>query len=437
MTMITRRDLLRTGAALFAGGAALSAATRAVAAAQGPAATQPPLPAPHGASYTSVVTLNGGTLPWKLNNGVKVFHLIAEPVKREFATGMAVNCWGYNGSTPGPTIEAVEGDRVRIYVTNRLPEKTSIHWHGIFLPNGMDGVGGLNQPHIPPGKTFVYEYTLKQNGTFMYHPHSDEMFQMAMGMMGMFIIHPKVPSAPRIDRDYVMLLHNWEVDPGTYTPDPSIMTDFNMWSINSRVFPGIDPMVARTGERVRIRVGNLSMHDHPMHIHGHSMQVTGTDGGWLHASAQWPETTVLVQVGATRVMEFIAEAPGDWAFHCHKSHHTMNAMGHGLPVMTGVNMKGLADRINKLVPEYMSMGQHGMGEMSEMAEMGMQLPENTLPMMTGTGQFGPIEMGGMFTVIKIRDDLAAGDYRDPGWYKHPPGTVAWELSDEEQKKLLG
>ena len=131
-----------------------------------------------------------------MKDGVKEFHLIAEPVKREFAPGMMVNCWGYNGMTPGPTIEAVEGDRVRLLVTNRLPEHTTIHWHGIILPNGMDGVGGLTQPHIKPGETFAYEFTLRQHGTYMYHPHADETVQMAMGMMGFLVIHPKRRAQP-------------------------------------------------------------------------------------------------------------------------------------------------------------------------------------------------------------------------------------------------
>jgi FtsP/CotA-like multicopper oxidase with cupredoxin domain len=119
-----------------------------------------------------------------MKNGWKEFHLTAEPVVREMAPGMKANLWGYNGQSPGPTIEAVEGDKVRIFVTNKLPEHTAVHWHGMLLPNGMDGVGGLTQPHIPPGKTFVYEFQLEKHGTFMYHPHADEMVQMAMGMMG-------------------------------------------------------------------------------------------------------------------------------------------------------------------------------------------------------------------------------------------------------------
>jgi FtsP/CotA-like multicopper oxidase with cupredoxin domain len=357
---------------------------------------------------------------------VKVFHLIAEPVKREFAPGMVVNCWGYNGSTPGPTIEAVEGDRVRILVSNKLPEHTTVHWHGVFTPNGMDGVGGLTQPHIPPGKTYVYEFTLRQHDTFLYHPHSDEMVQMAMGMMGFFIIHPRTAPARRIDRDYLIMLHEWAVHPGTATPDPSIMTDFNTFTFNSRVFPGIDALVARTNERVRVRFGNLSMDSHPIHLHGHAFHMTGTDGGWLAESAWWPETTVNVPVGAARVIEFVADNPGDWPLHCHKSHHTMNAMGHGVPNMLGVKQDDLTARINKVLPNYMPMGKKGMAEMQDMAGM-MPLPENTLPMMSGNGPFGPIEMGGMFTVIKIRDDIAAGEYHDPGWYKHPQGSVAHEV----------
>jgi FtsP/CotA-like multicopper oxidase with cupredoxin domain len=432
--MITRRQMLRTGAAILAGGAASVAFRDATAVEKEAAATKPPIPAPPGQTYVPVVTLNGSSLPWKMDSGVKVFHLIAEPVKREFAPGMVVNCWGYNGSTPGPTIEALEGDRVRILVTNRLPEHTTIHWHGLFLPNGMDGVGGLTQPHIKPGETYVYEFTLRQNGTFMYHPHADEMLQVAVGMMGMFIIHPKVPREPRVDRDFCFMLHAWDIEPGTYIAKPATMTEFNMWTFNSRVFPGIDPLVVRKGDRVRIRIANMSMHDHPIHIHGYAYTVMETDGGQVPKTAQLPETTVNVAVGATRAMEFMADEPGDWALHCHKSHHTMNAMGHLVPNMLGVKHEDLDDKIQSLVPGYMSMGTDGMADMTEMVEMGMPLPENTLPMMMGEGPFGPLEMGGMFTVIKVRENVARDDYHDPGWYQHPPGTVAWKLEDEKRGK---
>ena len=352
---------------------------------QSSADTAAPLTPSSGRPYQPVVTLNGWTLPWRMNAGVKEFHLVAEPVVREVAPGFMVNMWGYNGQSPGPTIEVVEGDRVRIFVTNRLPEHTSVHWHGQRLPSGMDGVAGLTQPHIPAGKTFVYEFTARRPGTFMYHPHADEMVQLAMGMMGLWITHPKArhPLIAEVQRDYAFLLSAYDVEPGSLTPKVNTMTDFNIWTFNSRVFPAIDPLVARQGDRVRIRVGNLTMTNHPIHIHGHEFEITGTDGGPTPKAARWPEVTTDVAVGQMRQLEFIADEPGDWALHCHKSHHTMGAME-------------------------------------------MPLPDNTFPMMTGTGPYGPIEMGGMFTTFKVRADQAAGDYRDPGDYQQPPGTQAYE-----------
>ncbi|MGO4155765.1 multicopper oxidase family protein [Cupriavidus sp. YAF13] len=426
--MVTRRQFLHGSGATMLGAALVTRAGAAVlpeAALQASPATQPPLAPATGRPYNPVVTLNGWTLPWRMRQGWKEFHLVAEPVEREFAPGMKAHLWGYNGQSPGPTIECVEGDKVRIFVTNKLPEHTTVHWHGIILPAGMDGVGGLSQPHIPPGKTFVYEFEMKHAGTFMYHPHSDEMVQMAMGMMGFLVVHPKDPAQMRVDRDFVFLISAYDIDPGSYTPRVAEMTDFNMWTWNSRVFPGIDSLPVRLGDRVRIRFGNLTMTNHPIHLHGHRFEVSGTDGGWVPPSARWPEVTTDVAVGQMRAIEFIADNPGDWAFHCHKSHHTMNAMGHQLPTMIGVKQKDLAKRMNALVPEYMAMGEAGMADMGGME---MPLPDNTLPMMTGQGPFGPIEMGGMFTVLKVRAGLGRNDYRDPGWYRHPKGTVAFEYA---------
>ncbi len=427
--MSNRRNFFKTAGAVALGATAVSrvgAASLPEAVIQTSPTMQPPLVPNTGRPYNPVATLNGWSLPWRMNNGVKEFHLVAEPVVREFAPGMKANLWGYNGSSPGPTIEAVEGDRVRIFVTNKLPEHTTVHWHGIMLPSGMDGVGGLTQPHIPPGKTFVYEFTLLRSGTHMYHPHADEMVQMAMGMMGMFIIHPKDQRQMRVDRDFVFLLAAYDIEPGAATPKTAEMTDFNLWTFNSRVFPGIDPIVARTGDRVRVRVGNLTMTNHPIHMHGPHFTVTGTDGGWIPPAARWPEVTTDIAVGQMRAFEFDAVA-GDWAIHCHKSHHTMNAMGHDVPNMIGVDHRGVAERITKLVPDYMLMGERGMADMGSME---MPLPDNTLPMMSGQGPFGPMEMGGMFTAVKVRDDVQRGNYKDPGWYKHPQGTVAYEYTGQ-------
>ena len=431
--MITRRDFFHAGLAVAAGTVAKSALAALPEIVLHDSAVMQVPPAPSsGAHFHPVATLNGWSLPWRMRNGVKEFHLVAEAVVREIAPGMRANLWGYNGQSPGPTIEVVEGDRVRMFVTNRLPESTSVHWHGQRLPNGMDGIVGLNQPPIEPGKTFVYEFIARRSGTFMYHPHADETTQMAMGMMGFWVTHPKDADFMRVDRDYVFLLNAYDIDPGSFTPKVSTMLDFNLWTFNSRAFPGTSPMVARLGERVRIRVGNLTMTNHPIHLHGHEFEVVGTDGGWTSPSSRWPEVTADIAVGQMRAIEFIAAAEGDWAFHCHKSHHTMNAMSHTMPTMLGVEQEDLAKQIGALVPNYMNMS----GEMDNMA-MDMPLPPNTLPMMSGSGPFGNIAMGGMFTTMKIRADLARNDYKDPGWYKAPPGTRAHVWEGDPPAELRG
>jgi len=306
-TTLSRRDMMRQGAAAIAGGALAMGArpelVQATPAELETPALPPPLPDARrmppgrpGVDYTPVVTPNGTTLPFRLVNGVKVFHLTAGAFTHDFALGLRVTCWGYNGRTPGPTIEAVEGDRVRIYVTNKLPEPTSVHWHGVLLPAGMDGVAGLSQAPIPVNATFKYEFTLRQHGTLMYHAHYDEMVQQGLGLMGMFVIHPRHPVA-RPDRDFVLLSSEWKVPIGAARPDPNEMTDFNILTFNGKAFPATEPLQMQIGERVRIRFGNLSaMSHHPIHVHGLRWPVVATDGGDIAVAGQWPETTVLVPV---------------------------------------------------------------------------------------------------------------------------------------------
>jgi len=360
------------------------------------------------AAYVPVVTPDGATLPWTVEKGVKVFHLTVGPCRHEVAPGMVINAWCYNGRTPGPTIEAVEGDRVRILVKNELPESTAVHWHSLLLPNGMDGVAGLTQPAIEPGQTFKYEFTLRNHGTFMYHSHGDEMVQMGLGAQGFFIVHPKSREETPVDKDFAIMLDEWYVPPGAATPDPSVMTDFNLFTFNGRAYPGTAPLLVKKGQRVRIRFGNLGQESHPVHLHGFHFWVTGTEGGDIPKSARWPGTTIDVPPGETRDVEFVADVEGDWPLHCHRRHHPMNAMTHGLDNVIGVDQSSAAAK----VAGYMAMGSNGMGDMQE---MGMKTPENTLPMMTGEGPYGPIGMGGMFTVVKVRAQLPA-DGSDPGWY---------------------
>lgn len=377
-----------------------------------------------GESYTPVVMPNGSTLPFEKKSGVKIFHLVAEPVRHEIAPGLEIEAWGYNGSTPGPLIECVEGDTLRIYVTNKLPEPTTVHWHGVIVPAGMDGVAGLTQKAIPVGKTFRYEFRMPKAGTFMYHPHFDEMTQIALGMVGMIVVHPRRPTQRRV-RDYSLMSHEWMIPIGARRPDPMAMSDFNVLTFNHKAFPATEPLVAEKGDLVRIRLGNLGpMDHHPIHLHGYAFEVVETDGGPIPKQRRWPETTTLVPVGGVRVIEFVADNLGDWAFHCHMTHHVMNQMGHAIPNLIGADTRGLDARVGRVVPGYMTMGATGMGDMHQ-----MELPRNSISMVGGKGPFGTIDMGGMFTILKVRERLS-GD-TDPGWYEHPAGSVSVEATAEE------
>jgi FtsP/CotA-like multicopper oxidase with cupredoxin domain len=444
--MISRRKFF-SKAAVVAGVAAFGRATRSAEGAEPigqrsenpenirestqPAQEYPP--GEPGKDYTPVITPNGSTLPYKVVGGVKVFHLIAEEVDHEFAPGLRAYCWGFNSQVHGPTIEAVEGDRLRIYVTNRLRENTSIHWHGLLVASGMDGVAGLSQKNIAPGETYKYEFQLRQHGTYMYHSHSDDMTQIALGMMGMFVIHPRTPTGLKIDRDFALMSSEWRIDVGTRRPVPIEMTDFNVLTFNGRAFPGTAALVAKYGDRVRIRFGNLSpMEHHPIHLHGYRWKVTEMDGSQVPEVAQQTGNTVLVAVGQTRAVEFIADNPGDWALHCHMTHHTMNQMGHNVPNLIGVRPGSVDKKASRLLPGYMTMGDKGM---ADMGEMGMPVPRNSIPMVGAPGKHDYIDMGGMFTILKVRENLTS--YDDPGWYENPPGTLASLASNEELQRDLG
>ena len=420
---ITRRNLITSS---LAAGAAL-ASRKALAQPGHQHTTQPTAPVAKAKAGRGLVVPNGSLLPWKQVGGVKVYHLVCAPLKHTIAPGLEIEAWGYNGSSPGPVIEATEGDRVRIYVTNKLPEITSVHWHGVLVPNGMDGVGGLTQAPIEPGKTFKYEFTFDRAGTFMYHPHVDEMTQIALGMMGVIVVHPRGGRRPA--RDFVLMAHEMKIENGAARPDPLAMSDFNVLTFNGKAFPATEPLLVETGDLVRIRLANLGpMDHHPIHLHGHTFQIVATDGGDVPPSARHPDTSVLVPAGTTRTIDFVADNPGDWPLHCHMTHHVMNQMGHDVANIIGADMRGVDAKLGRVVPGYMTMGKDGMAEMSTMQ---MPQPKNSISMLGGKGPHGVIDMGGMFTILKVRDKLGAGD---PGWYSAPKGTVASEASTADLQR---
>lgn len=309
-----------------------------------PASSPPKL---MGKQMGAVDTIGVPPLGYEEIGQVKVFHLIAQPIqqvvvdeknstldplipkKNKTYHKMAdtpkyqkIKAWGYNGSSPGPTIEVTEGDRVRIIVKNELPEPTSIHWHGIELPNAQDGATPETAAPIMPGETFTYEFTLYQSGTFMYHSGFNVMKQDHMGLQGLFVVHPKNPEH-KIDKDFAIMLQEFTIVPGNKRPDLMAM-EFNWFAFNGKSAPNIPVLTVNQGERVRIRFGNTIMDAHPIHIHGYSWEEVGTDGGPIPLTARRKSSTVNVPAGTTRDVEFVAWNPGLWRLHCHRLHHIMN-----------------------------------------------------------------------------------------------------------------
>ena len=390
----TRRQFIR-GTALV--GAGLLAARRAIAAQHeqkmqdmsGMRHKKKPSPGENVApTYSSpgialpVQTPDIPKLPWEMDSGAKVFHLIAEPVKREFLPGRVVDAWGYNGSVPGPTIEVNEGDRVRIIVDNHLPESTSMHWHGFEIPIEMDGVPGISQDPIPPGGRFVYEFTLRQHGTFFYHTHM--AMQEMIGMIGLFIMHPKQAYRPRVDKDFGLILQEWAILPNNTVPN-TLSMEFNWLTMNGRAGPATTPLIVRLGDRVRIRLVNLGMDHHPIHLHGNTFYITGSEAGRVPEAAWIPSNTVLVGVAQARDIEFEAKYPGDWMLHCHMPHHMMNQMVSMVGPMAGMHRgmhpgksmedgMGMLQKGNALAEEFGPSLGRAMGVGSEFEKATTNLP---------------------------------------------------------------
>lgn len=307
-----------------------------------------PPPPLTGKQMGVINTLGIQPLGYEMDGDVKVFRLIAQPVEQYITDGKVadydsliqdtnrlphefmhhspivqkVRAWGYNGTTPGPTIEVNEGDKVRILVTNELPEPTSIHWHGIEMPVAQDGQAGFTEPPLMPGQTKKYEFTLFQSGTAFYHGELNLMKAVSYGLVGAFVIHPKKYEKP-IDKQFVITLQDWRIVPGSVNPDLMSM-EFNWFTFNGHAAPTIPKMTVNQGDRVRIRLINMSVENHPIHLHGYTWHVVGTEGGPIKKSAQWPGNTVDIPPGASRDVEFKAWNPGPWFFHCHIVHHVTN-----------------------------------------------------------------------------------------------------------------
>lgn len=306
------------------------------------------LPPLTGKPMGVINTLGIPPLGYELDGNVKVFHLIAQPIEKVIvdnkystfeklipeknklkSTRMRMHmykkmkCWGYNGTTPGPTIEVTEGDRVRIIFKNELPEPTSIHWHGIELPNDQDGATPETYRPVLPGQTHTYEFTLYQSGTLMYHSGFNVMKQDHMGVAGIFVIHPKKYER-KVDKQFAIMLQQWAILPGNEYLDLVTM-DFNWFTFNGFTAPNIPVLTVKQGENVRIRFTNMVMDSHPIHIHGYIWEEVGTEGGPIKKSARKKSSTIHVPAGTTRDVEFVAWNPGLWRIHCHKLHHVINA----------------------------------------------------------------------------------------------------------------
>jgi FtsP/CotA-like multicopper oxidase with cupredoxin domain len=288
---------------------------------------------------------------YRAEDGVKHFELTAEEIRQPVTGGVWIRAWGYNGSTPGPLFVLHEHDHVRIHFRNRLPEATAIHWHGLVLPNDQDGVPMMSSgPYVAPGHDHVYEFTVRQTGTFLYHAHVLSSRQQMMGLGGMMVVLPLERAS--IDKEFAVVLQQWSLQPDGITASLTqeqaewaekhsvkclhrinpLANAHNYFTLNGKAFPDTAPLAVRSGDWVRIRIGNLGVQEQPMHLHGHVLRVTAVDGQPLPTPYQ--TTTVNVAPGETVDVEFVANNPGVWAFHSNKPLQLMNGQAQMGGMMT-------------------------------------------------------------------------------------------------------
>ncbi|SFS20510.1 Outer membrane efflux protein [Granulicella pectinivorans] len=345
-------------------------------------------------AHVPVVTTEVGDLPFTMDGDWKVFHLIAEVLQQEIAPGKTLDLWGFNGSAPGPTIQVFQGDKVRVIFENRLPEASSIHWHGFEDTIANDGQPGISQEPVLPGASFTYEFEIHQEGTYFYHSHM--AMQEMVGLLGAFIMHPRKAYEPHCEKDFVVHLQEYAVLPNNTVPD-SMKMEFNWLVLNGKSGPATTPLIVRLGDRVRIRFVNMGMDHHPMHLHGHTFHVTGTEGGRIPEAGWWPGNTVLVGVAQSRTVEFVAKNPGDWMLHCHLPHHMMNQMSSIAGKMTRGDGMGMTDGVSKQANDVPGYPQDAFMEGPMMAmDAAVDIPENH-GLKAGWSQY----MAGMMTFVRV------------------------------------
>ena len=280
------------------------------------------------------VTPDVADLPSAIVNGAREFHVTASVFQQQIATFpyKMAEVWGYNGSTPGPTAIAYEGEKIRFVVTNNLPEPTTVHFHGMHEPNEDDGVAGVSQPTpIQAGQTYTYEFTPGHAGFFAYHAHTDGAKQELKGLDGVFVILPKEEKArDHADRDYLFTLQSFRLDGEGLPVDPFPESgEFNFHTMNGKTRDAASELPAKVGETIKIRFYNASQLDHSMHLHGFDMTVVAQNGHDRPVDGRYAVTTIDEGPGNFFEVTFKPDKPGKWIFHCHFPHHTSNAMKSG------------------------------------------------------------------------------------------------------------
>ena len=283
-------------------------------------------------------------LAFKLVDGVKEYELEVGLLRWHILPEVMVSAMAYNGQVPGPLLRFTPGDRVRIKVTNKLSEPTTVHWHGVDVPIGQDGVPDISHPPIAPGATHAYEYTVPNTpGTFFYHTHFAPDRQQALGLYGPLIIDdPKQATKPTAE--HLIMLGEWRIDPDGTRPamDADGMKP-NYFTLNGKAHPLTETLTAKVGDRLLFRVVGSGQFIHPIHLHGAPFKIVGTDGHPVPEAQQLIKDTILVGPGERYDLLWTPNRPGKWMLHCHINHHTTNDHredGHGGGMMMIIDVQG-------------------------------------------------------------------------------------------------